>query len=75
MAMSGNVCVLFCFRGGKKAPTEPRVQAVQQVAVPFDMEMSYAAASNFEETEDISDEGEDFSSDTLEVLTLMETVR
>ena len=28
MAMSGNVCVLFCFRGGKKAPTEPRVQAV-----------------------------------------------
>ena len=76
MVMSGNVCVLFCFRGGKKVlPTEPGVQAVQQVAVPFDMEMSHSSASNFEETEDISDEGEDFSSDTLEVLTLMETVR
>ena len=45
------------------------------VAVPFDIEMSYSSASNFEETEDISDEGVDFSSDTLEVLTLMETVR
>ena len=65
-----------CFRGGKKVlPTEPGVQAVQQVAVSFDMEMSHSSASNFEETEDISDEGEDFSSDTLEVLTLMETVR
>ena len=69
--MSVDVCVLFCFRGGKKA----RVHAIQQVAVPFDMEMSYSSASNFEETEDISDEGEDFSSDTLKVLTLMETVR
>ena len=76
MVISGNVCALFCFRGGKKAlPTEPRVQAVQLVAVHFDMEMSYSSASNFEETEDISDEVEDFSSDTLEVLTLMETVR
>ena len=63
-SMAVDVCVLFCFRGGKKAPTEPRVQAIQQVAVPFDMEMSYSSASNFEETEDISDEGEDFSSDT-----------
>ena len=51
-----------CFRGGKKVlPTEPGVQAVQQVAVPFDIEMSHSSASNFEETEDISDEGEDFS--------------
>ena len=67
---------LFRFRGGKKTATEPRVQAVhKQVAVPFDMEMSYSEASNFEGTEDISDEGEAFSSDTLEVLTLMETVR
>ena len=73
--MSVDVCVLFCFRGGKKAPTGPRVQALQQVAVPFGMEMSYSSASNFEETEDISDEGKDFSLDTLEVLTLMETVR
>ena len=45
------------------------------VAIPFDMEMSYSSASTFEETEDISDEGVDFSSDTLKVLTLMETVR
>ena len=73
--MSVNVCVLFCFGGSKKAPAEPRVQAIQQVAVPFDMERSYSSALNFEETEDISGEGEDFSSDTLEVLTLMETVR
>ena len=63
-SMAVDVCVLFCFRGGKKAPTEPRVQAIQQVAVPCDMEMSYSSASNFDETEDISDEGEDFSLDT-----------
>ena len=68
------MCLVF-FRGGKKAHTEPKVQAVQQLAVPFDMEMNYSSASIFEETEDISDKGEDFSSDTLEVLTLMETVR
>ena len=71
-----NACVLFCFRGGKKAPTGSRVQAVhKQVAVPFDMEMSYSEASIFKEVEDISNESDDFSSDTLEVLTLMETVR
>ena len=69
------MCVLVSFRGSKKAPIEPRVQAIQQVAVPFNMEMSYPSASNFEETEDISDEGEDLSLDTLEVLTFMETVR
>ena len=57
ISISVNVCVLFCFRGSKKAPTEPMVQAIQQVAVPFDIEMSYSSASNFEETEDISDEG------------------
>ena len=62
MVMSGNVCVLSCLRAGMKVlTTEPGVQAVQQVAVPFDMEMSHSSASNFEETEDISDEGEDFS--------------
>ena len=37
--------------------------------------MNFPSASNFEETEDVSYEGEDFLSDTLEVLTLMETVR
>ena len=74
-SMSVDVCVLFCFRGGKKAPIEPRVQAIQQVAVPFDMEMNFPSPSNFEEAGDVSDEGEDFSSDTLEVLTLMEIVR
>ena len=73
--MSVDVCGLVSFRGGKKAPIEPRVQAIQQVAVPFEMEMSYPLASNFEETEDISDKGKDFSSDSLEVLILMETVR
>ena len=70
-----NVCVLVSFRGGKKAPIGPRVQAIQQVAVLFDIEMNFPSASNFEETEDVSGEGEDFSSDTLEFLTLMETVR
>ena len=70
-----DVCLFFSFRGGKKAPIEPRVQAIQQVAVPFDAEMSFPSATDFEETEDIVGEGEDFSSDTLEVLTLMETVR
>ena len=74
-----NVCVEFClfvsFRGGKKAPIEPRVQSLQQVAVPFDAEMSFPSVSDFEETEDIIDEGDDFSLDTLAVLTLMETVR
>ena len=70
-----DVCVLVSFRGGKKAPIEPRVQAIQQVAVPFDMEMNFPSPSNFEEAGDVSDEGEDFSSDTLEVLTLMEIVR
>ena len=70
-----DVCLFVSFRGGKKAPVEPRVQAIQQVAVPFDAEMSFPSVTDFEETEDIIDEGEDFSSDTLEVLTLMETVR
>ena len=70
-----DVCLFFSFRGGKTAPVEPRVQAIQQVAVPFDAEMSFPSVTDFEETEDIIDEGEDFSSDTLEVLTLMETVR
>ena len=70
-----DVCLLVSFRGGKKAPIGPRVQAIQQVAVPFDIEMSFPSASNLEEAEDVSDEGEDFSSDTLEVLTLMEIVR
>ena len=70
-----DVCLLVSFRGGKKAPIKPRVQAIQQVAVPFDMEMSFPSASDFEETEDVIDKDEDFSSDTLEVLTLMETVR
>ena len=67
-----DVCLLVSFRGGKKAPIKPREQVIQQVAVPFDMEMSLPSASDFEETEDVIDEGEDFSSDTL---TLMETVR
>ena len=67
--------VSFSFRGGKKAPVEPRVQAIQQVAVPFGEEMSFPSVTDFEETEDIVGEGESFSSDTLEVLTLMETVR
>ena len=67
--------VLMSFRGGKKATIEPKVQAIQQVAVPFDMEMNFPLASNFEETVDVSDEAEDFSSDTLEVLTLLVTVR
>ena len=70
-----DVCVLVSIRGGKKAPIEPRVQAIQLVSVPFDMEMNFPLASNFEETEDVSGEGKDFTSDTLEVLTLMETVR
>ena len=70
-----NVSLLVSFRGGKKAPIKPRVQAIQQVAVPFDTEMNFPSASDFEKTEDVIDEGEDFSSDTLEVLTLMETVR
>ena len=70
-----DVCLLVSFRGGKKAPIEPRVQAIQQVAVPFDAEMSFPSVSDFEETEDVIDEGEDFSSDPLEVLTLIETVR
>ena len=69
-----DVCVLDSFRGGKKAPIGPRVHAIQQVAVPFDMEMSFPSASNLEEAEDVSDEGEDFPSDNLEVPTLMETV-
>ena len=70
-----DVCIFVSLRGGKKVPIEPRVQAIQQVSVPFDTEMNFPSASNFEETEDVSDEGEDFSLDTLEVLTLMETVR
>ena len=70
-----DVCLLVSFRGGKKAPIGPRVQAIQQVAVPFDTEMNFASALEFEETEDVIDEGKDFSSETLEVLTLMETVR
>ena len=70
-----DVCLLVSFRGGKKAPIEPRVQAIQQVAVPFDTEMNFPSASDFEETENVIDEDKDFSSDTLEVLTLMETVR
>ena len=69
-----DVCLLVSFRGGKKAPIRPRVQALQQVAVPFDTEMNFASALEFEETEDVIDEGKDFSSETLEVLTLMETV-
>ena len=69
-----DVCLLVSFRGGKKAPIEPRVQAIQQVAVPFGTKMTFPSTSDFEETVDVSDEGEDFSSDTLEVLTLMETV-
>ena len=44
---------LFSFRGGKKAPIEPRVQAIQQVAVPFGEEMSFPSVTDFEETEDI----------------------
>ena len=56
-------------------PIEPRVQDIQQVAVPFDTEMNFPSASDFEETEDVIDEGKDLSSDTLEVRTLMETVR
>ena len=56
-----HVCVLFSFTGSKKVLTEPRVQALQQGAVPLNMEMSYYSASNFEETEDISDEGKDLS--------------
>ena len=66
---------LVSIREGKKAPIVPRVQAIQQVAVSFNTEMNFPSASDFEETEDVIDEGEDFSSDTLEVLTLMETVR
>ena len=73
--MSVDVCVLFSFRGGNKAPIEPKVHAMQQVGAPFDMGMSYPSASKLEETEDISDESEDFSSDILAVLTLMNTVR
>ena len=57
------------------APIKHRVQAIQQVAVPFDTEMNFPSALDFEETEDVIGEGKDFSSDTLEVLTLMETVR
>ena len=70
-----DVCLLISLRGGKKAPIEPRVQAIQQVAVPFDTEMNFPSAPDFEEIEDVIDEGKDFSSDTLEVLTLIETVR
>ena len=73
--MRVDLCLFFSFRGGKKAPVEPRVQAIQQVAVPFGEEMSFPSVMDFEETEDIGGEGEDFSSDILEVLTLMETVR
>ena len=73
--MRVDLCLFFSFRGGKKAPVEPRVQAIQQVAVPFGEEMSFPSVTEFEESEDIGSEGEDFSSDTLEVLTLMETVR
>ena len=44
-----DVCVLVSFRGGKKAPIGPRVQAIQQVAVPFDMDITsfIASGSNY----------------------------
>ena len=71
-----NACVLFCLRGGMKAPADSRVEIVhKQVAVPFEREMSYPEASNFEEIDSTSDQDEDFSSETLDVLALMETVR
>ena len=52
-----DVCLLVSFRGGKKAPIEPRVQAIQQVAVPLDTEMNFPLASDVEETVIVSDEG------------------
>jgi hypothetical protein len=46
-----------------------------EVTVPFDPEMSYSEPSSFSDGEIVSDEGEEFSSDTLDILSLMETVR
>ena len=42
------MCLGF-FRGGKKAPIEPRVQAIQQGAVPFEMDITsfIAPGSNY----------------------------
>ena len=53
----------------------PAITPSETQWVPFDTEMNFPSASDLEETEDAIDEGEAFSSDTLEVLNLMETVR